>query len=43
MNKVVRLTEADLNRLVKRVLNESHEERGDRYMFFSNLEQIKRQ
>ena len=43
MNKVVRLTESDLNRLVKRVLNESHEEGGDRYMFFSNLEQIKRQ
>jgi hypothetical protein len=43
MNKVVRLTESDLNRLVKRVLNESHEERGDRYMFFSNLEQMKRQ
>ena len=43
MKKVVRLTESDLNRLVKRVLNESHEEGSDRYMFFSNLEQIKRQ
>jgi hypothetical protein len=43
MKKVIRLTESDLSRLVKRVLNESHEEGSDRYMFFSNLEQIKRQ
>jgi hypothetical protein len=43
MKKVIKLTESDLSRLVKRVLNESHEERGDRYMFFSNLEQMKRQ
>jgi len=43
MKKVIRLTESDLSRLVKRVLNESHEEGSDRYMFFSNLEQMKRQ
>jgi hypothetical protein len=43
MKKVIRLTEADITHLIKRVLNESHEERGDRYMFFSNLEQMKRQ
>ena len=43
MKKVIRLTESDLNRLVKRVLNESHEEGSDRYMFFSNLEQMRRQ
>ena len=43
MKKVIRLTESDLNRLVRRVISESHEEGSDRYMFFSNLEQIKRQ
>ena len=43
MKKVIKLTELDLNRLVKRVLNESHEEGSDRYMFFSNLEQMRRQ
>jgi hypothetical protein len=43
MKKVVKLTESDLSRIVKRVLNESHEDYSDRYMFFSNLEQIRRQ
>ena len=43
MKKVIRLTEADITHLIKRVLSESHEEGSDRYMFFSNLEQIKRQ
>jgi hypothetical protein len=43
MKKVVKLTESDLSRIVKRVLNESHEEYSDRYMFFSNLEQMRRQ
>ena len=43
MKKVIRLTESDLTRLVKRVLNESHEDYSDRYMFFSNLEQMRRQ
>lgn len=41
MKKVVKLTEQDLNRLVKKVLKEQEEEAN--YMFFSNLEQIKRQ
>jgi hypothetical protein len=42
MKKVVKLTESDLQRLVNRVLKEAEHE-NDRYMFFSNLEQIKRQ
>ena len=43
MKKIVKLTENDLEKLVKRVLKETHEEYTDRYMFFSNLEQIHRQ
>jgi hypothetical protein len=39
-NRIVKLTESDLTRLVKKVLSE---ERGVNYMFFSNLVQIKRQ
>ncbi len=38
MKKVVKLTESDLSRIVKKVLNETHEKNNDRYMFFSNLE-----
>jgi len=40
MNKVVKLTERDLTRLVEKVLSEQEQAN---YMFFSNLEQIKRQ
>jgi len=40
MNRIVKLTESDLNRLVKKVLNEQEQ---TYYMFFSKLEQIKRQ
>ena len=40
MKKIVKLTESDLNRLVEKVLKE--QEVAD-YMFFSNLQQIKRQ
>ena len=40
MTKIVKLTEQDLNRLVHKVLKEQKEAN---YMFFSNLEQIKRQ
>jgi len=40
MEKIVKLTERDLNRLVIKVLKE--QEVAD-YMFFSNLQQIKRQ
>jgi hypothetical protein len=41
MSKTVKITESDLNRLVKKVLREHGEETN--YMFFSNLEQMKRQ
>jgi len=40
MSKVIKLTERDLNILVKKVLKEQEEVN---YMFFSNLKQIKRQ
>jgi len=40
MKRVIRLNESDITNLVKRVLNE---QKGERYMFFSNLEQIRRQ
>ena len=33
----------NLNRIIKKVLKEEEEHRSNRYMFFSNLEQIKRQ
>ena len=42
MSKVVKLTETDLNNLVKKILAEQLQEPAN-YMFFSNLEQIKRQ
>ena len=42
MAKIVKLTEQDLNNLVSKVLNEAYQEH-ENYMFFSNLEQIKRQ
>ena len=38
--KTIKLTELDLNRIVKRVLSEQEEAN---YMFFSNLKQMKRQ
>jgi hypothetical protein len=40
MKKIIKLTESDLNKIVKKVLQE--QEVAD-YMFFSNLQQIKRQ
>ena len=42
MKKIVKLTESDLNRIVKKVLNEQDIEDAN-YMFFSNLQQMKRQ
>ena len=42
MKKIVKLTESDLNRIVKKVLNEQYIEDAN-YMFFSNLKQMKRQ
>ena len=40
MKRVIRLNETDITNLVKRVLNEH---KSERYMFFSNLEQMRRQ
>ena len=40
MKRVIRLNETDITNLVKRVLNE---QKSARYMFFSNLEQMRRQ
>jgi septation ring formation regulator EzrA len=40
MKKVIKLNETDINELIKRVLSE---QKTQRYMFFSNLEQMKRQ
>ena len=42
MKKIVKITESDLASIVSKVLQEAKHE-NDRYMFFSNLEQIKRQ
>jgi hypothetical protein len=42
MKKTVKLTESDLNRIVKKVLNKQDIENAN-YMFFSNLQQMKRQ
>ena len=39
--KKVRLTEKDLMRIVKKTINE--ESKGENYMFFSNLKQMRRQ
>ena len=41
MKQIVKLTESDLNRIVKKVLNEQEVEVAN-YMFFSNLQQMKR-
>ena len=40
MRKIIKLNETDLNRIINKVLSEQEEAN---YMFFSNLEQIKRQ
>jgi len=42
MKKVIKLSESDLKKLVLRALKEAEHEHN-RYMFFSNLEQMKRQ
>jgi hypothetical protein len=42
MKKIVKLTELDITRLVKKVLFEQETEQSN-YMFFSNLKQMKRQ
>jgi len=44
MKKVVRLTQSDIEGLVKKIIREGGEpQESSRYMFFSNLEQIRRQ
>ena len=43
MKKIVKLTESDIINLVKKIIKETTEENSSRYMFFSNLEQMKRQ
>ena len=40
MKKIVRLNESMIQKLVRKVLQE---QKNERYMFFSNLEQMKRQ
>jgi len=40
MKRIIKLNESDITNLVKRVLNE---QKSERYMFFSNLEQMRRQ
>ena len=42
MSRIVTLTEKDLTLLIQKVLKEEEKEQVN-YMFFSNLEQIKRQ
>jgi hypothetical protein len=40
MVRVIKLNESDLSRIIKRVINEQE---SSRYMFFSNLQQMRRQ
>ncbi len=42
MKNLIKMTESDLSKIIKKVLREN-EERGNRYMFFSNLQQMRRQ
>ena len=42
MKNVIKLKESDLSLIIKKILQEN-EDRGNRYMFFSNLEQMRRQ
>jgi hypothetical protein len=43
MRKIIKLTESELKKLITRVIREGGDPNSERYMFFSNLEQIKRQ
>jgi len=42
MKNIIKITESDLSNIIKKILREN-EDRGNRYMFFSNLEQMRRQ
>ena len=41
--RVVKFNESDLEKIIQKILKEEDKERSSRYMFFSNLEQIKKQ
>ena len=41
--RTIKITETDLKRIVSKVLQESHDGKNNRYMFFQNLKQMKRQ
>ena len=49
MNRIVKLTEEDIKNMVKKTMNQinaqdnENHDRGNRYMFFSNLQQMRRQ
>ena len=43
MRKIIKLTESELKELVTKVIREGGDPNSQRYMFFSNLEQMKRQ
>lgn len=43
MKKTIKLTEDNLKFLINKIIKETERQDSDRYMFFSNLEQIQRQ
>ena len=43
MKKIVRVSEKDLTKILKKLIKEEESSNNERYMFFSNLEQIQRQ
>ena len=49
MKRIVKLTEEDIKDMVRKTMNQinvqgnEHHDRGNRYMFFSNLQQMRRQ
>jgi hypothetical protein len=49
MKRIVKLTEEDIKNMVKKTMDQinvqgnEHHDRGNRYMFFSNLQQMRRQ
>ena len=49
MKRIVKLTEEDIKNMVKKTMNQinaqdnENHDRGNRYMFFSNLQQMRRQ
>lgn len=43
MSKLIRLSERDLTNIIRKVMEEDHQNRSTRYMFFQNLKQMKRQ